>query len=65
MGHRVFVLEIRPETNEVVVGENEEVFADGLKASRVSYMAIPPLEIGESSPALQRYDMDTKARPVL
>ena len=47
MGHRVFVLEIRPETNEVVVGENEEVFAKVVKANKVNYMAIPPLELGE------------------
>lgn len=47
MGHRVFVLEIHPETNEVVVGENEEVFAKVVKADKVNYMAIPPLELGE------------------
>ena len=47
MGHRVFVLEIRPETNEVVVDENEEVFAKVVKANKVNYMAIPPLELGE------------------
>lgn len=47
MGHRVFVLEIRPDTNEVVIGENEEVFAKRLKASRVNYMGIPPLAPGE------------------
>ena len=47
MGHRVFVLEIRPETTEVVVGENEEVFAKVVKANKVNYMAIPPLELGE------------------
>lgn len=47
MGHRVFVLEIRPETNEVVVGENEEVFAESLRADRISFMAVPPLAVGE------------------
>ena len=39
MGHRVFVLEIRPETNEVVVGENEEVFAKVVKANKVNNSA--------------------------
>ena len=48
MGRRVFVLELRPETNEVVVGENQEVFAWGLKASQVNYMGIPPLAVGET-----------------
>ena len=47
LGHPVFVTEIRPETNEVVVGENEEVFAKVVKANKVNYMAIPPLELGE------------------
>lgn len=47
MGHRVFVLEIRPETNEVVVGENEEVYAESLRADRISFMAVPPLAVGE------------------
>ena len=27
MGHPVFVTQIRPETNEVVIGENEDLFA--------------------------------------
>ena len=30
MGHPVFVVEIRPETNEVVIGDSEEVFTDSL-----------------------------------
>lgn len=47
MGHRVFVLEIRPDTNEVVIGENEETFSHELKANKVNYMAVPELEIGE------------------
>ena len=35
MGRRVFVKEIRPRTNEVVIGEGEEVFSDSLEADRV------------------------------
>ena len=38
MGHRVFVLEIRPETNEVVVGENEEVFAKDVVKTYVEFI---------------------------
>ena len=49
MGHRVFVLEIRPETNEVVVGENEEVFAKVVKANKVNYKP------GEFSKYADRY----------
>lgn len=48
MGHPVFVTEIRPETNEVVVGENEDIFRTTLLANKVNFMGIPPLEIGET-----------------
>ncbi|MEE1113521.1 MAG: tRNA 2-thiouridine(34) synthase MnmA [Eubacterium sp.] len=47
MGRRVFVTEIRPETNEVVVGEGRDVFADELKADHLTFMAIPDLPLGE------------------
>ena len=44
MGHRVFVTEIRPESNEVVIGENEELFVDRLVCDRLNFMAIEDLE---------------------
>lgn len=40
MGHPVFVTEIRPETNEVVIGEAEDVFADSLTCSDLNFMAV-------------------------
>lgn len=40
MGHPVFVTEIRPEKNEVVIGENEDLFVRSLICDRVNYMAI-------------------------
>ena len=43
MGERVFVTEIRPETNEVVVGPGEAVFTDTVRCDRVNYMAIEDL----------------------
>lgn len=43
MGRRVFVTEIRPETNEVVVGENEDVFTDTVVCDRVNFMSIADL----------------------
>lgn len=42
-GHPVFVTEIRPETNEVVLGENEDVFTTELYANRLNFMAIPDI----------------------
>ncbi len=43
MGHPVFVTEIRPETNEVVIGEAEEVFSRELICSHLSWMAVDGL----------------------
>ncbi|MEG7530884.1 MAG: tRNA 2-thiouridine(34) synthase MnmA [Hungatella sp.] len=39
----VFVIEIRPETNEVVLGHSEEVFADTLRCDHLNWMAIDGL----------------------
>lgn len=44
MGKPVFVVEIRPETNEVVIGDNEDVFFDRLYANRLNFMSIEKLE---------------------
>ena len=46
MGKPVFVLEIRPETNEVVVGDNSEVFTDRLVCTNLNYMSVPDF-VGE------------------
>ena len=40
LGHPVFVTEIRPETNEVVIGENEDVFSNRLTCRNLNWMAI-------------------------
>ena len=44
MGRRVFVTAIRPETNEVVVGENEDIYTRELVCDRVNFMAVSDLE---------------------
>jgi len=43
MGKPVFVLELRPDTNEVVIGNSEDVFSDRLYANRLNFMAIEDL----------------------
>lgn len=43
MGKRVFVTEIRPETNEVVIGENEDTFTNTVLCDNVNYMAMEDL----------------------
>ncbi len=44
MGHPVFVKEIRPETNEVVLADNEEIFTNRLIADKMNYMAVKELD---------------------
>lgn len=40
MGHPVFVTEIRPQTNEVVIGEAQDVFSDTLWCNDLNFMAV-------------------------
>ncbi|PNV63436.1 tRNA 2-thiouridine(34) synthase MnmA [Clostridium sp. chh4-2] len=43
MGHPVFVTAIRPETNEVVIGNSEDVFTKQLRCDKLNWMAIDGL----------------------
>lgn len=43
LGHPVFVLDIRPETNEIVVGTNEESMTRHVRADRINFMSIEDL----------------------
>ena len=43
LGHPAFVLEIRPETNEVVIGSNEDSMTNTLRANRLNFMSIDDL----------------------
>ena len=56
MGRRVVVTEIRPETNEVVIGEQEDVYTRTLYADRLNYMAEPSFESGRKAIAKIRYN---------
>ncbi len=44
LGAPAFVVEIRPETNEVVIGTNEDTFHDTLIANSVNAMSVPSFE---------------------
>lgn len=44
MGHPVFVTGIRPDTQEVVIGENEDLFSTKLLCGRINLMAEKRLE---------------------
>ena len=43
LGHPAFVLEIRPETNEIVIGSNEDSLSYTLKANQLNFMSIEDL----------------------
>ena len=47
LGKPSFVVEIRPESNEVVIGDNTEVFHPELFANQLNFMSIEPLTVGE------------------
>lgn len=44
MGHPVFVTQLRPDTNEVVIGEQEEVFSTELSCEKLNFMSVTDLE---------------------
>ncbi len=56
MGERVFVTEIRPQTNEVVIGKNEDIFVDKVLCENVNYMAMEDLEQPRRALAKIRYN---------
>lgn len=56
LGYPVFVLEIRPETNEVVVGEDAASYADVLEADHVNLMSVSDLPSPKRVFAKVRYN---------
>jgi tRNA-specific 2-thiouridylase len=52
MGKPVFVVEIRPETNEVVIGDGSEVFTDRLTCNALNFMSVPDLT--EETPVIAK-----------
>ena len=56
MGHRIFVTGIRPKTNEVVVGENKDLFSREVYADHVNFMSVPELSDDMHVTAKIRYN---------
>ena len=56
MGEPVFVTEIRPEANQVVIGGNEDVFGTTLYANRLNFMSVPDLDGEKEVMAKIRYN---------
>ena len=55
-GKRVFVTEIRPDTNEVVIGENEDIFTETVLCDRLNFMAVEDLKEPKRVLAKIRYN---------
>lgn len=55
LGYPVFVAAIRPDTNEVVIGSNDEVFSSTLYADKVNLMGVDRIEDNMRAVAKIRY----------
>ncbi len=55
MGHPVFVSGLRTETNEVVIGENEDIFGRTVICDKVNYMAMSDLDVPRKALVKIRY----------
>ncbi len=42
-GHRIYVTDIRPQTNEVVLGELEDIYTDEVLCDRLNFMSVDDL----------------------
>ncbi|NDO31892.1 tRNA 2-thiouridine(34) synthase MnmA [Enterocloster clostridioformis] len=62
MGSPVFVVEIRPETNEVVIGDNQDVFTNVLRCDKLNWMAVDGLH-GKSMDVLAKIRYSHKGSP--
>ena len=56
MGYQVFVLAIRPETNEVVLGKAEESLSRYVRADRINFMSVEDLKEPKKVWAKIRYN---------
>ena len=62
LGYPVFVVEIRPETNEVVIGTREDVYSDTLRAGHLNWMAVDGLH-GEEMEVMAKIRYSHKGAP--
>ncbi len=63
MGHPVFVTELRPESNTVVIGENSDVFGNKLLCSKLNFMSVEDIPVGESMRAVGKIRYSHKGTP--
>ena len=56
MGERVFVKEIRPETNQVVIGSNDDIFTSEVLCDEVNFMSVEDIQTPVRALAKIRYN---------
>ncbi len=54
MGKRIFVKEIRPETNEVVLSDNASLFQKEVRVHDITFMGLPDLPMGARVPVFAK-----------
>ena len=64
-GHPIYVSEIRPETNEVVLSEEEEIFTKEVFCRNLNFLSISDLNIGEEIPAKVKIRYRHNAEPAV
>ena len=64
LGYPAFVLEIRPETNEVVIGTYAQSLTDTLRANQLNFMAVEELDESRCV-SLRKSDIIIKEHGVL
>ena len=64
MGHPVFVVKIRPETNEVVIGDGQDVYASRVYCSRLNWMSIDGLQ-GQEMEVTAKIRYNHKGQPCI
>ncbi|MFW6676347.1 tRNA 2-thiouridine(34) synthase MnmA [Lacrimispora sp. AGF001] len=62
LGYPVFVVEIRPDTNEVVIGTGEDVYSDTLRAGHLNWMAVDGI-YGEEMEVMAKIRYSHKGAP--
>ncbi|MBQ9827107.1 MAG: tRNA 2-thiouridine(34) synthase MnmA, partial [Lachnospiraceae bacterium] len=66
-GRRIFVKEIRPDTNEVVLSDNDALFTDRVIIRNISFMSVEDLDPGKgcASSVKIRYNHKGEAAEIL
>lgn len=62
MGYHVFVKEIRPDTNEVIIGRLEDLYKDEITCRDVNFVGIKPLKKNETTSCYAKVRYHHKAQ---